>query len=370
MSVTLNEPIKLKDLMEDGVVFTVKAEASEDVEQETEEDIQYKKNLMDFMNMQVAGGEYQEEDTYIEGQPFERIAAKMVNLMENGAIKKRIIREGYGKKPPDLAIVRVHYNAYIEFEAEPFDSTYARKKPHQFSINSGEVIVGLDLAVQSMLLNEKSQFIIQPQYAYGKLGCLNRVPANTEVLFEVELLEIVNVSAAATFQTLPPEEQRNFVHVYEYCLALCAKAKDLFGKNIRSAIKEYNSAVVKLETCQLSDYDDQIKHQELLMKLYTNLLVCYTRVEEPKKGCINFNKIRELVNGTDIKIPAKCYFNNARCLRLLGEFDLAKKRLDEAYKREPKNPDILNEMVNIENEFKAYKKKQTELGKALLDSCK
>ncbi|KAG5882652.1 hypothetical protein JTB14_018341 [Gonioctena quinquepunctata] len=138
----------------------------------------------------------------------------------------------------------------------------------------------------------------------------------------------------------------------EYCLALCAKAKDLFGKNIRSAIKEYNTAVVKLETCQLSDYDDQIKHQELLMKLYTNLL------------------IRELVNGTDIKIPAKCYFNNARCLRLLGEFDLAKKRLDEAYKREPKNPDILNEMVNIENEFKAYKKKQTKLGKALLDSCK
>nr|XP_023027876.1 inactive peptidyl-prolyl cis-trans isomerase shutdown [Leptinotarsa decemlineata]XP_023027884.1 inactive peptidyl-prolyl cis-trans isomerase shutdown [Leptinotarsa decemlineata] len=370
MSEILNEPIKLKDLMEDGVEFTVKSEAVDGVEEETDEDREYKKNLLDFMNMQVVGGDYQDEDTYIEGQPFENIASKMFNIVENGAIKKRIIREGYGDKPPDLSSVRVHYNGYIEFNAEPFDSTYARKKSHQFTVNSGEVIPGLDIAVQSMKLNEKSQFLIQPQYAYGKLGCLNRVPANSEVLFEVELLEIVDVGAASAYESLPPEDQRSFVNLYGYCLALCAKGNDLYGKNVKAAIREYNTAAGKLEMCQLSDYDDQIKQQELLMRLYTNLLICYTKVEEPKKGCINFNKIRELVNGTDLTISAKCYYNNAKCLRMLGEFNLAKKRLDLAYKLEPKNPDILNEMVNLENEIKTYKKKQIELGKALLNSAK
>lgn len=324
---SVREPIKLKDLLEEGAVFNIDFDAGKDPDEETEEDRKYKDNLSKFINLEMLGEDFQDEDTYIEGQPFEIIASKMENLTPDGSIKKRIIREGYGDKPPDLAIVRVHYNAYIEFSPEPFDSTYARNRPHQFSVNNGEVIIGLDVAVQSMQLNEKSQFLIIPEFAYGKLGCLNRVPSNAEVLFEIELLETVNVAAATTFQTLPEEKQKQFTYVYDYCLALCAKGKDLFGKNIKAAIREYNTAVGKLEMAQLEDYNDQLKQQELLLKLYTNLLVCYTKIEEPKKGCINFNKISELVQGTDIKISAKCYFNNAKCLRLLGDYGLAKKKV-------------------------------------------
>lgn len=319
-----------------------------------------------FANLQVLGEDLQDEDTYFEGQPFEVISSKMENLVQDGSIKKRIIREGYGEKPPDLAIVRVNYNAYIEYNAEPFDSTYARNKPHQFSINNGEVIVGLDIAVQSMKLNEKSQFLIKPEFAYGKLGCLNRVPPNSEILFEVELIEIINVGAATTFQNLPEEAQKKFSTVYDYCLALCVKGKDLFSKNIKAAIREYNTAVGKLEMAQLEDYDDQLKQQELLLRLYTNLLVCYTKIKNPKKGCINFNKIRELVQGTGITISAKCFFNNAKCLRMLGDYDLAQRRLEQAYKSEPKNPDILNEMVVLENERNNEKKREVVMSKGLL----
>ncbi|KAJ8931562.1 hypothetical protein NQ314_015509 [Rhamnusium bicolor] len=348
---SLREPIKFKDLVEEGAVFEVNLDDLKNIDQETEEDREYNKNLSNFANMQVMGEELQDEDTYIEGQPFEVIASKMENLQ-------------------DLAIVRVHYNAYVEYNAEPFDSTYARRKPHQFSINNGEVIVGLDIAVQSMRLNEKSQFLITPEFAYGTLGCLNRVPPNSEVLFEIELIDIVNVGAATTFQNLPEEKQKRFTHVYDYCLALCAKGKDLFGKNINATIREYNTAVGKLERAEMEDNNDELKQQELLLKLYTNLLVCYTKIGEPKKGCINFNKIRELTRGTDIKISAKCYYNNAKCLRMLGEYNLAKKRLETAYKLEPKNPDILTEMVTLENEHQSYKKKEIELSKALINSCK
>ncbi|KAJ8919994.1 hypothetical protein NQ315_006524 [Exocentrus adspersus] len=333
---SVKEPISLKDLMEDGVVFEVDMEDLRDPDEETEEDREYNDNLAKFANLQMIGGELQDEDTYVEGQPFEEIAKKMEDLLPDGSIKKRVLRKGYGDKAPELAIVKVHYNAYIEYNPEPFDSTYARNKPHQFSLTSGEVIIGLDVAVQSMQLNEKSQFLIKPKHAYGQLGCLNRVPPNSEVLFEVELLEVINAGAATSFQYLPDEEQRKFTNVYDYCLALCAKGKELFGKNINAAIREYNTAVAKLEMAQLADYDDQIKQQELLMRLYTNLLVCYTKIEEPRKGCINFNKINELVKGSDIRIPAKCFFNNARCLRMLGDFGLAKKRLQRAQKMEPK----------------------------------
>lgn len=352
--------------MEEGAVFDVNLEELKNPDEETEEDLEYKNNLTKFANLQVLGDDLQDEDTYIEGQPFEVISSKMENLLQDSSIKKRVIREGYGEKPPDLAIVRVHYNAYIEYNPEPFDSTYARNKPHQFSINNGEVIVGLDIAVQSMKLNEKSQFMIKPEFAYGKLGCLNRVPANAEVLFEVELIEVVNVGAATSFQNLPEEVQKKFCNLYDYCLAVCAKGKDLFGKNIKAAIREYNTAVGKLEMAQLEDYNDQLKQQELLLRLYTNLLVCYTKIEEPKKGCINFNRIKELVQGTDVSISAKCYFNNAKCLRMLGEYNIAKRRLEKAYKLEPKNPDILNEMFLLENEKNNEKRREIEMSKAII----
>lgn len=350
--------------MEDGVVFSVDSNKDEDYNSEEEEE--YRKKILEFSNLQVAGGGLEDEDCYTEGQPFEKIAKKMTNLTADGKIKKRVIRSGYGDKPPEKAIVRVNYNAYIEYDPEPFDSTYARNRAHQFVVNDGGVIIGLDIGVQSMQLEEKAQFIISPDYAYGALGCLNRVPAQAEVLFEVELVKIVNVGAAMKFDNLSPEQKKQFIHVYDYCLALCAKGKDIFSKNTKFAIKEYNIAVSLLECCHLENYEDQIKQQELLMKLYTNLLVCYTRTEEPKKGCLNFNKIKEMVKGTSLKIPAKCYFNNSRCLKMLGEFDLAKKRLECALKMEPKNSEILNEFVALEEEKKKYKRQEKHMAKAFM----
>lgn len=361
--------ISYNDLLKDGVTFTVSYDLLKEGEEYTEEDKDYEENISKFANLQVFGEDLQDEDTYTD-EPFKQIGSKMTNLIPNGRIKKRILRDGYGKKPIDGAIVRLHYNAYVEYNAEPFDSTYARKRQHQFQIGNGQVLLCLDIAVQSMLLNEKSQFLVSPEYAYGLLGCLHRVPPNAEVLFEIELMEIVDVSAAMGYEALSADQKKEFKNIYEYCLAMCAKAKDLYHKNTRAAIKEYNTAVGHLENAILDTYDDQVKHQELLLKLHTNLLVCYTKEEEPKKGCMNYNKIKELVKNTDLKISAKVYFNNAKCLRMLSEYDLAKKRLELARKLEPKNPDILNELVTLDYEIKESRKKEEQLAKAYMGISK
>lgn len=355
--------------MEEGVVFDLDTDALHNDQPDSEDEEAFNENLLKFSNLAVAG-DIGDEDGYVEGQPFEIISSKMTNLMENGLVMKRILREGYGALPKDRDIVRVHYNGYIEYQPEPFDCTYARKKPHQFSINNGEVLPGLDIAVQSMRLNEKSQFLLKPQVAYGILGCLNRVPANSDILFEIELLEIVNVGAVAEYEALPEDQQRQFDHVYHYCVALCAKGKDLFNKNIHSSIKEYNKAVGKLENALMDDYNDEVKQQELLHKLYVNLIVCYTRCEQPRKSCIYFNRLMALVKGTSLKIPAKAYYNNARSLRMLGEFRLAKTRLNLAHEKEPNNPDILNEMIALDKDINDYKDKEVEMAKAFISSNK
>lgn len=357
------------DLIKDGVTFTVSYDMIKEGE-DLEPDVDYEKSVRQFSNLQVVGEELIDEDTYTEGEPFQIIGSKMTNLTSNGKIKKRILRNGYGDKPVDGAIVRVHYNAYIEYNAEPFDSTYARKKYIEFHIGNGEVLTGLDIAVQSMLLNEKSQFLVAPEHAYGKLGCLQRVPPDSEILFEIELMEVVDVSAAMGFHGLTPEEKKKFSNLYGVCLALCAKGKDSYSKNVKGAIKEYNTAVGYLENAFLDTYEDEEKHQELLLKLYSNLVVCYTKTQEPRKGCVNFNKIKELVKGTSLKISAKVYYNNAKCYKMLGEYDLARKRLETARKLEPKNPEILNELLAIDRAQRDSKLKELEMAKNIMSNLK
>lgn len=366
---SVSEPINLRDLIEGGATFNVNIDLADEGDEENHTDTEYDihDELLKHSNYDCVGvgADPVDEDTYNEGEPFEMIAAQMEDLIKDG-IKKRVLRKGYGEKPKDLSIVRVHYNAYQEYEAEPFDSTYARKRAHQFCINNGDVVPGLDLAVLSMQLGEKAQFLIQPNYAYGQLGCLNRIAPNAVVLFEVELLELVDSGAAISFNNLPQEKQKDFDEVYKYCMALCARGKDLFGKNIENAIKEYNTAVGKLEVAQLRDYEDQQKQEELLQRLYLNLLVCYTKIGKPKKGCINFNKLKSLTQDSKYKIPAKGYYNSAKCLRMLGEYDLAMKRLKQAAYLQPKNPEIASEIFSLQHEKKEYEKMQNAMGKVMI----
>ena len=52
---------------------------------------------------------------------------------------------------------------------------------------SGEVVKAWDIAVQTMERNELAVFYCQPTYAYGKAGKPPKVPADTPVIFEIEL---------------------------------------------------------------------------------------------------------------------------------------------------------------------------------------
>ncbi|RZC33357.1 FKBP C domain containing protein [Asbolus verrucosus] len=292
----------------------------------------------------------------------------MFNLLPNGKIKKKIVRAGNGERPMEFASVTINYNGYLEYNDQPFDSTYVRNKPLKFVINNGKVIPGLDYAVQSMKLDEKSQFLIHPDYAYGKNCFIGRIPPNAQVLFEVELIGIVNTGATITYEKLSEEEQKKFPEVYKYCMALCEKGKKLFVKHdFKNAIKDYNTAVAKLEKVFLNSKGEVEKHRELSLKLHSNLLICYTLTHKPRKGCYSAKKIYDFTeNGELMKIPAKVYFNHAKCLRVLSEYDNAKAILNKAYKMESKNPEIINEMLNLEKDIIEHKKKQRIFAKALV----
>ncbi|KAJ3647950.1 hypothetical protein Zmor_006750 [Zophobas morio] len=363
----LLEPIDLSKLAEEGTEFRVDADFVRDnVKSDEEGEVSNSEQGIQQCNTECIG--IFDEDVYEEGEPFEIIGKKMTSLVPNGKIKKRVIREGAGDKPTEYSMVKIHFNAYVEYDENPFDSTYMRNKPYGFIVNDGRVIAGLDFAVQSMKPNEKSQFLIHPDYAYGRNCSLGRVPSNATVLFEVELLEIVHSGAVLTYEKLPEDQQKEFSEIYKYCVALCERGKKSFSdRQYLKALIDYNTCAAKLEKVTLHYKDDIEKHRQLLLKVYTNLLICYTRNKEFRKACLNAKKIYDVTkNGELIKIHPKVYFNHAKCLRYLGEYDSAKTFLDKAHKMEPKNPEIANEMLNLDNDRAEHRQQEAIFAKALM----
>ena len=81
-----------------------------------------------------------------------------------------------GNVVPDGAIVRVHYNGYLEYSGEPYDSSRLRNQPMQFTLQKNEVLPGWEVGVATMRKNELTRFLVKPEYAFGDLGCPPRIP--------------------------------------------------------------------------------------------------------------------------------------------------------------------------------------------------
>ena len=105
--------------------------------------------------------------------PFQKKAIGMVDLCNDGSVKKRILKPGLecDGVVPDRSAVIIHYSCSIEDQDEPYDSTYIRSRPERHRLGSGHLLSGIELAILSMKKCEKSEYIIQPQHAYGPLGC-------------------------------------------------------------------------------------------------------------------------------------------------------------------------------------------------------
>ena len=103
-----------------------------------------------------------------------------------GVIRK-VITEGNGGSPQAGQQVSVHYVGTLT-NGSKFDSSRDRGTPFKFKLGMGQVIRGWDEGVAMMKLNEKCTLTCSPDYAYGARGFPPVIPANSTLVFEVELL--------------------------------------------------------------------------------------------------------------------------------------------------------------------------------------
>lgn len=87
------------------------------------------------------------------------------------------MKAGSGCEIPKFAVVFCHYASYTELNDVPFDASMLRSEsPVKFQLGVGSLFSGFEKSLETMSSGEKSQFLIDPLYAYGPLGVPPRIP--------------------------------------------------------------------------------------------------------------------------------------------------------------------------------------------------
>ena len=107
---------------------------------------------------------------------------------ESGAILITI-KEGKGANPKSTDTVKVHYHGTL-IDGTVFDSSVKRGEPATFGLN--QVIKCWTEGVQQIKVGGKSKLVCPSNLAYGDKGAPPAIKPGATLVFEVELLEIVN----------------------------------------------------------------------------------------------------------------------------------------------------------------------------------
>lgn len=106
-------------------------------------------------------------------------------------LKIEDLAAGGGDEAKEGDTVKVHYTGMLE-DGKKFDSSIDRGQPFEFTIGAGQVIKGWDVGVLGMKVGGRRKLTVPPELAYGDRDIGNGlIPANSILVFEIELLEIV-----------------------------------------------------------------------------------------------------------------------------------------------------------------------------------
>ena len=127
-------------------------------------------------------------ESKVESGAQKSAESKEDTVVTQSGLEYTELKMGTGKSPTRKNVVEVHYHGTFE-DGKVFDSSVDRGKPASFPLN--RVIPCWTEGVAMMRVGGKSRLVCPPKIAYGARGAPPRIPPNSTLTFEVELLRIV-----------------------------------------------------------------------------------------------------------------------------------------------------------------------------------
>ncbi|WP_313517041.1 FKBP-type peptidyl-prolyl cis-trans isomerase [Pseudomonas sp.] len=119
-------------------------------------------------------------------------------------LQYEVLKKADGAQPKPTDVVTVHYEGKLT-DGKVFDSSIERGTPIDLPVNG--VIPGWVEGLQLMHVGEKFKLYIPSELAYGAQSPSPMIPANSVLVFELELLAIKDPNQAPTDAEQPAEEK-------------------------------------------------------------------------------------------------------------------------------------------------------------------
>lgn len=279
-----------------------------------------------------------------------------IDISGDGGVMKKVLEaapEG-ATVPESGSEVRAHYTGTLESDGSKFDSSRDRGQPFTFKIGKGQVIKAWDQGFATMKVGEKAILKCRSDYAYGDHGSPPKIPGGATLLFDVELLGWE-----------PYKKQKWEMSTEEklaYGRAKKAEGTEKFGaKSWALAAAAYDDAADYVGELTEGGGDDDDgagkgagdEAKALLSSCLGNAAQCYINMADYSSAIGNCTKV--LAKEPD---NVKALYRRGLSRIKIGVLDLAKADLLAAYKLDPENKAVKQELKHLKDAAEAAKAKE------------
>jgi FKBP-type peptidyl-prolyl cis-trans isomerase len=107
----------------------------------------------------------------------------------NHLVVKNLIT-GSGKTAKAGQTVTVNYVGVLYKNGKQFDSSWSRNQPFTTALSTSSVIKGWVQGVPGMKVGGRRELIVPPSLGYGRSGSPPTIPANSTLVFVIDLISV------------------------------------------------------------------------------------------------------------------------------------------------------------------------------------
>ncbi|MFD9222714.1 FKBP-type peptidyl-prolyl cis-trans isomerase [Streptomyces sp. NPDC060064] len=112
-------------------------------------------------------------------------------------LKVEVISKGNGATTKKGDALQVNYLGQTWVSDKPFDNSFDRKEPLDLTLGAGDVIPGWEKGLEGQKVGSRVEMAIPPALGYGDQAKGDQIPANSTLVFVVDILKATTIPVSA-----------------------------------------------------------------------------------------------------------------------------------------------------------------------------